>query len=139
MVRLRLDRSTWLTGAVAVLALLLVLAWGLAAVKWAVGSPMGATAPSGVEGFATAVSNTVPSSPAHAYNTVIDKYPESLHSLYTETNEKLRNKHQKSLTTGVLTLILNNTYVMRNYKVPVNTRQAGLRKLPGSPSSSGRE
>lgn len=131
MVRLRLDRSMWLTGVVAVLALLLVLAWGLAAVKWAVGSPMGAMVPSGVEGFATTVSNTVPSSPADAYNTVIDKYPESLHSLYTETNGKLRNKHQKSLTTGVLTLILKNTYVMRNYKVPVNTRQAGLRKLPG--------
>lgn len=131
MVRLRLDRSTWLTGAVAVLALLLVLAWGLAAVRWALGGSMGATVPAGAEGFATAVSNDVPSSPADAYNTVIRKYPESLHSLYTETDETLRNTHQTSLTTGVLTLILNNTYVMRNYKLPVNTTPGDLLKLPG--------
>ena len=87
--------------------------------------------PAGAEGFATAVSNDVPSSPADAYNTVIRKYPESLHSLYTETDEKLRNTHQTSLTTGVLTLILNNTYVMRNYKLPVNTTPGDLLKLPG--------
>ena len=94
MVRLRLDRSTWLTGAVAVLALLLVLAWGLAAVRWALGSSLGATVPAGAEGFATAVSNDVPSSPTNAYYTVIRTYPQNLHSLYTETDEKLRNKHQ---------------------------------------------
>ena len=129
MVQLRLDRSTWLAGAVAVLALLLVLAWGLAAVRWALGGPMGATVPAGVEGFAAAVSNAVPSSPADAYNRVIRTYPESLHSLYTETDEKLRNKHQTSLTTGVLTLILNNTYVMRNYKVDVNIPLTKFKKL----------
>ena len=120
--------SQWLMVAVAVLTILLFVAWGLLATEWLWDASKPSLAP---ERFATTITLTksIPASPTLAKKQIIDPYPDTLYSLYTETDEALRNQHQTTLTTGVLTLILENTYVMRNYKLPLSKIPARIRKI----------
>ena len=120
--------SQWLIGAVTVLAILLLVAWGLLATQWLWDATEPSLAP---ERFATTItlSKSIPASLTLAKKQIIDPYPDTLYSLYTETDEALRNQHQTTLTTGVLMLILENTYVMRNYSLPVSKIPSELQKF----------